>query len=95
MLADPTRLEIIRHLLKRPHSVTELIEAIGLPQSRISNHLASLRWCAFVHADRHGRHVVYRIADARLQRVLDLADELIGDNAEYLATAKSIGPDWV
>jgi DNA-binding transcriptional ArsR family regulator len=95
VLADPTRLAILRHLLQGPHSVSELIEAIGLPQSRISNHLACLRWCEFVHADRHGRHIVYTIANSGLQRVFDFADELIGGNAEYLATYKSIGPDWL
>src|SRR6266702_8131986 len=36
VLADPTRLVILKHLLTRPHSVTELIGATGLPQSRIS-----------------------------------------------------------
>jgi DNA-binding transcriptional ArsR family regulator len=94
VLADPTRLEILKHLLEGPHSVSELIEAIGLPQSRISNHLACLRWCEFVHADRHGRHIIYTIAESRLRQVLDLADELIGDNAGYLATCKGIGPEW-
>ena len=42
LLADPTRLAILKHLLARPHSVTELVETTGLPQSRISNHLACL-----------------------------------------------------
>ncbi len=95
VLADPTRLVILKHLLTRPHSVTELIGATGLPQSRISNHLACLRWCQFVHADRQGRHVVYSIADTRLQRVFDLAGELVADKAEHLASCKRIGPDWM
>jgi ArsR family transcriptional regulator, cadmium/lead-responsive transcriptional repressor len=55
VLADPTRLAIVEHLLTGPHSVTELISKTGLPRSRISNHLACLRWCQFVHADRQGR----------------------------------------
>jgi DNA-binding transcriptional ArsR family regulator len=95
VLADPTRLAILRHLLARPHTVSELIESMGLPQSRISNHLACLRWCQFVRADRRGRHVVYTIADARLQRLLDLAEGLVAENAAHLATCKRIGPDWI
>ena len=94
VLADPTRLAILEHLLTGPHSVTELVSKTGLPQSRISNHLACLRWCRFVHADRQGRRVVYTIADTRLHQVLALADELVGDNAEHLATCHRIGPDW-
>jgi ArsR family transcriptional regulator, cadmium/lead-responsive transcriptional repressor len=95
VLADPTRLAILAHLLARPHSVSELIESTGLPQSRISNHLACLRWCEFVRADRQGRKVIYTIADARLQRVLDLAGEMVADNAEHLATCARIGPHWM
>lgn len=94
VLADPTRLVILKHLLVRPHSVSELIEATGLSQSRISNHLACLRWCEFVRGDRHGRRIVYTIADTRLQRVLDLADDLTADNAEHLTTCQRIGPEW-
>jgi DNA-binding transcriptional ArsR family regulator len=95
LLADPTRLAILKHLLARPHTVTELVDRTGLPQSRISNHLACLRWCQFVHAVRQGRHVVYTIADTRLKLVLDLADELVADKVEHLATCKRIGPDWM
>lgn len=95
VLADPTRLAILRHLLDGPRSVSELIEDTGLPQSRVSNHLACLRWCEFVRADRHGRHIVYTIADSELERMLDLASELIGDKAEHLATCKGIGPGWM
>lgn len=94
-LADPTRLTILKYLLAGPHTVTELVDLTRVPQSRISNHLACLRWCRFVHADRQGRHVVYTVADVRLKRVLDLAEDLVTDNAEHLATCKRIGPDWI
>jgi ArsR family transcriptional regulator, cadmium/lead-responsive transcriptional repressor len=94
VLADPTRLAILEHLLTGPHSVTELVSKTHLPRSRISNHLACLRWCRFVHADRQGRRVVYTIADPRLRRLLALADALVGENAEHLATCNRIGPDW-
>ncbi|WP_323747368.1 ArsR/SmtB family transcription factor [Catenulispora rubra] len=95
VLADPTRLAILTLLLDGPHSVGELVTKTGVPQSRVSNHLACLRWCRFVTADRHGRRVVYTIADPRLRHLLDLADNLLADNAEHLATCHRIGPDWV
>lgn len=95
VLADPTRLEILIRLLERPHSVAELIESTGLPQSRISNHLACLRWCEFVRCDRSGRNMIYTIADSRVKVVIDLAAELVAENAEHLATCRRIGPDWM
>jgi ArsR family transcriptional regulator, cadmium/lead-responsive transcriptional repressor len=95
VLSDPNRLEIISVLLTGPCSVSELVERTGLPRSRVSNHLACLRWCRFVHADRQGRRVVYTIADPRLTGLLDLAGNLVCDNAGHLATCERIGPDWV
>jgi DNA-binding transcriptional ArsR family regulator len=95
VLADPNRLEILSVLLTGPCSVSEVVERTGLPRSRVSNHLACLRWCRFVHADRQGRRVVYTIADPRLNKLLDLADDLVSGNAEHLSSCERIGPDWV
>lgn len=95
VLGDPTRLTILELLLERPHTVSELVEATGTRQSRVSNHLACLRWCRFVEDERHGRQVTYRVADARVGRLLAQAKELTRDHCEYLATCRRIGPDWI
>jgi len=95
VLADPTRLAILQHLLTGPHSVTELVNETGLPQSRISNHLACLRWCQFVDAERQGRRVVYSVPDIRLRQLFDLAGDIVAGHAEHLATCERIGPDWI
>lgn len=81
-LGDPTRLAIVRYLLTRPHSVTELVVKLDAPQSRVSNHLACLRWCGFVATERHGREVIYSINDQRLRRLLRLATDMVEDNDE-------------
>lgn len=94
-LGDPTRLAIIQLLLERPHTVGELAEKLGLSQSRVSTHLACLRWCLFVHAERQGRRVVYSISDTRMARLLAVASSLVGHNEEYLASRRRTGPDWV
>lgn len=95
VLGDPTRLTILELLLERPHTVSELVEATGAPQSRVSNHLACLRWCRFVEADRQGRQVTYRVADPRIGRLLDHSRELTQEHCEHLATCRRIGPDWI
>ncbi len=93
-LGDPTRLAIIRLLLARPHNVSELMTKLAAPQSRVSNHLACLRWCGFVTTERNGRQIVYSISDARLRRLLALASEMIGDNQQSLMSAPQLGSDW-
>ncbi|MCI0635971.1 MAG: metalloregulator ArsR/SmtB family transcription factor [Actinobacteria bacterium] len=95
VLGDPTRLRIMEALLERERTVSELIDLLAAPQSRVSNHLACLRWCRLVEAERGGRTVVYRVADERVSRILELAASLAEPNCDHLASCKRIGPDWI
>ena len=95
VLGHPTRLRILSLLLERPHTVTELVATTDSSQSRISNHLACLRWCGFVETERSGRLITYSIADPRVRTVLDSAQALATDHCELLASCTRIGPDWV
>jgi ArsR family transcriptional regulator, cadmium/lead-responsive transcriptional repressor len=95
VLGDPTRLRVIEALLERERTVSELVELLGAPQSRVSNHLACLRWCLLVESERRGRTVVYRVADERVSQVLDLVASLAEPNCDHLASCKRIGPDWI
>jgi len=95
VLGDPTRLTLLELLLEGPRTVSELVEATGVPQSRVSNHLACLRWCRFVEAEREGRQVTYSISDARVGRLVGKARELVRANEDHLASCERIGPDWI
>lgn len=95
VLGDPTRLRILELLLERERTVSELVALLGAPQSRISNHLACLRWCRFAEAERRGREVVYRIADPRVRDMLALSGRLAEEHCEHLASCQRIGPEWI
>jgi DNA-binding transcriptional ArsR family regulator len=85
-LGDPIRLRILERLRSEGEvSVGELVRQLGLPQPQVSNHLACLRWCGFVEARRDGRTVYNRIADERVEAMIDLAASLLVDNAEHVA----------
>jgi ArsR family transcriptional regulator, cadmium/lead-responsive transcriptional repressor len=85
-LGDPTRLAILELLERHGElSVGRLVEELGLPQPRVSNHLACLRWCGFVETRQSGRSVSYRIADERVRSLLTLGRALLADNAEHVA----------
>ncbi len=75
--------------------MAELVAALGAPRSRVSNHLACLRWCRFVEAEQQGRQVTYRVADPRVRQLLTQAGELAAEQCEHLASCKRIGPDWI
>jgi DNA-binding transcriptional ArsR family regulator len=93
-LGDPIRLRILELLRSEGElSVGRLVEQLRLPQPKVSNHLACLRWCGFIEARREGRIVYNRIADPRVARLLDLAESLLADNADHIAACcESEGP---
>ncbi|WP_193200025.1 ArsR/SmtB family transcription factor [Nostoc sp. MG11] len=63
-------------------TVNEIVEATGLSQSNVSNHLNCLRCCNLVIRQQQGRFVYYQLSDQRIAKLLDLADELLGDVAK-------------
>jgi len=85
-LGDPIRLRILELLRSEGElSVGELVRRLDSPQPNVSNHLACLRWCGFIEARREGRTVLNRIADPRVEAMLELAQSLLADNAEHVA----------
>ena len=71
-LSDLTRLRIVEILLDGELNVSELVALLGQPQSRVSNHLACLRWCGYVDSRRDGKFVYYRVADPRIRDLVML-----------------------
>src|SRR3954466_12033528 len=79
---DPTRLRILNLLRHEERSVGELVAALEQPQPKVSNHLACLRWCGFVVAERRGKRVFYRLSDPRVASVIDTTQSLLHDNEQ-------------
>ena len=63
-LGHPQRLELIEQLGQGPRSVDMLAEKVGAPIANVSQHLQSMRRAGLVAAERRGKFVVYRLADA-------------------------------
>jgi ArsR family transcriptional regulator len=61
VLGDPIRLRLVRLLLQRELCVCELVDALQMPQYKISRHLRRLRAMGLVEARRRGRWMHYRI----------------------------------
>jgi len=89
-LGDPTRLRILDLLIEGPLTVTEIVNILRCPQSRVSNHLACLRWCGFVSSQPDGRWNTYSVTDARLKKVISLVRDLVARNAEHVAACTRI-----
>lgn len=79
--ADPSRLSILEALTSGSKNVTELIQATGLTQSNLSNHLGCLRDCGLVKVEQRGRFVYYNLSDGRIAEIIALAAVLLADTA--------------
>ncbi len=78
---DPSRLSILDVLRQGPLTVSEIVEATGLSQSNVSNHLGCLRDCGLVAAEQQGRYVTYQLSDDRVGELIGLAEALVADVA--------------
>ncbi|MFG2549508.1 ArsR/SmtB family transcription factor [Streptomyces sp. NPDC048581] len=76
MLGHPVRIRVLELLLDGPKPVRDLLAAIEVEPSNLSQQLAVLRRSGIVTATRTGSTVMYELAD--------------GDVAELLAAARRI-----
>ena len=72
-LAAPSRVLILAQLRERPHSVSELVGAVGMEQSAVSHQLRLLRDIGWVVGERDGRRVVYSLHDSHVAALIDQA----------------------
>ena len=102
LLADPTRVRIVRLLRDEKLSVAELQEVLAMGQSRISSQLSQLKGAGLVADERSGKNIFYQLASpvgsesvalGRILAVIETAAEEIPECADdsralHLALAK-------
>ena len=76
-LAHPARVRIVRLLLTRRTCVCgEIVDAMPLAQSTVSQHLKILKECGLVHGEIDGPRVCYCINQKALQTLKKLVADL-------------------
>lgn len=78
VLAEPTRLLLLRALMQREHTVNELVHQTRLGQANVSKHLQVLHATGFVHRRKTGLFVHYAIADRQITKLWDLVCARLG-----------------
>lgn len=81
-LADESRLRVLTLLLEGEATVTDLATRSGLPQPRISTHLAALREAGLVSARSTGRQRTYQTDGRRLRRALSALAALAPEGSD-------------
>ena len=69
-LAAPVRIAIVLQLRQSQRCVHELVDALGVPQPLVSQHLKILKAAGVVAGERSGREVLYRLADHHLAHIV-------------------------
>ncbi|GAA4818404.1 MULTISPECIES: ArsR/SmtB family transcription factor [Tomitella] len=79
-LSAPARMAIVLRLRENDCCVHDLVDALGLPQPLVSQHLRVLKSSGVVTGERAGREVRYHLMDEHLAHIvtdaLEHADEL-------------------
>ncbi len=87
-LASPLRLSIVTLLDEHgSRCVHELVDALGVPQPLVSQHLRVLRAAGLVTGERRHRQVAYRLVDAHVAHIVRDAIEHAGHGSDAEATA--------
>ncbi|BBZ43298.1 ArsR/SmtB family transcription factor [Mycobacterium parmense] len=69
-LAAPVRIALVLQLRESQRCVHELVDALGVPQPLVSQHLKILKAAGVVTGERSGREVLYRLADHHLAHIV-------------------------
>jgi len=69
-LANAHRVAIVDLLATGPHRVHEIVEHLGLDQPLVSQHLRVLRSAGLLTTERHGKEIVYSLADHHIAHIV-------------------------
>ena len=81
LLANETRLLILcRLVIEREMSAGAIVQALGVGQSTVSQHLARLRDDKLVATRRDAQTIYYRIADKNVARIIAVLKDIFCSN---------------
>jgi DNA-binding transcriptional ArsR family regulator len=84
-VADPSRIALLYELSTGPKNVSDMVEALEMPQSSVSRHLRVLRDRQLVITHRKGTNVYYELTDDRVIEALDILRAMLRTRLESRA----------
>jgi ArsR family transcriptional regulator len=95
MLADPSRLAILRSLMDGERNVSQVVEETGRNQANVSKHLKMLAEAGLVARRKEGLQVFYTIDDPLVGRLCKLVCEtIVAEAQEQMARQKKLLDGW-
>ena len=79
VLGEPMRLRILQAVCKEPHSVNEIVAAVGSTQANVSKHLALLTAGGVLARRKNGQCVYYAVKDKLAVKLCELVRAQIAE----------------
>ena len=70
-LGHPARLCIMLKLTSGAKNVSEMQGCLNMPQSTVSQHLATMRSKGLIRGERHGTEVIYSISEPSIKYIVE------------------------
>jgi DNA-binding transcriptional ArsR family regulator len=91
-VANSTRLQMLDLLRNGEKCVCEIVPALEMEQSNVSQHLNILKNAGIVASRREGQHVIYGVRNEKIFDLMDALDSLLTDELEAASELlKSMG----
>ncbi|MBX9568957.1 MAG: metalloregulator ArsR/SmtB family transcription factor [Candidatus Obscuribacterales bacterium] len=87
--SDRSRLSILLSMETESKTVNEIVEATGLSQPNVSNHLSCLRECGLVVSTAQGKYNIYQLSDTGVRQILVCARELVDKTGVNLDSCRN------
>ena len=97
-LADPTRIQILSLLAseRRPMTVGEIVAAMDVGQSTVSEHLRRLAETCFVHVEHRGTASLFLINERCIECLPSAAELVMGkDRGIPAAVLRGVDSTWL
>src|SRR3954468_16798984 len=95
MLADPSRLAILRTLMAGERSVSQVVDETGRNQANVSKHLKMLAEAGLVARRKDGLQVFYALNDALVEKLCKLVCEtIVQETREHLDRQRELLDRW-
>lgn len=82
--ADTSRLAILKALIDKEKSVSEVVNVTGLSQPNVSAHLSCLKECGLVQSRQEGRQVFYSLVDKKIAELIQIGQSILKKTANTI-----------
>jgi DNA-binding transcriptional ArsR family regulator len=72
LLGEPMRLKILQSICREPHTVNDIVSAVGATQANVSKHLALLASADILTRKKDGQCVYYGLKDQLTIKLCEL-----------------------